>query len=93
MRSVGARTRGSTDPPAAGGDGPNRLGALGRGDERGSGAGAGAEIANRKAAPIRALREPIRGADQPFGQEANVEPQTRRLDVDRFFVGGQQVDQ
>jgi hypothetical protein len=44
-----------------------------RGDERGS--VAGAEIADREVARILALCQPIRGADEPFGQQAEVELQ------------------
>jgi hypothetical protein len=38
---------------------------------------------------IRVLCEPVRGTDEPLGEQADVEAQVRRTQVDGLFIRGE----
>src|SRR6266481_3551878 len=68
---------GQIGSPAARDDRAHHIGALSGRNQRGAGAGAGAEIADPKVSRVPVLREPVRGGDEPLGEEADVEAHAR----------------
>jgi len=59
---------------------------LGGCNQGGGRAGAGAEIANRKLARVRALREPVCCADTPLREQLDIEAQMSRTRIDCLFI-------
>ena len=84
ISSVGAWTRASAAPARSGRPprettAPTRVGPRGGRDQRRAAAGAGAEVARRAGRASRAAcRQPVGRADEPLGQQADVEAQVRR---------------
>src|SRR5205814_2636766 len=61
--------------------------------ESGPAAGARPEEANAQVARVRPGGEPLRGADEPIGEQADIEAQMARPFVDRFLLGSEQIDE
>src|SRR6266446_1136061 len=74
-------------------DGADRFATLSRCHQRRAGASAGAEISDTELPRLRRLGEPIGDADEPLGEQLDVEAQLCRLQIDHLFLRGQEVDQ
>jgi hypothetical protein len=61
--------------------------------QRRRGPSAGAEVADPQVAGGRGVSEPVRGPEQPRGEQINVEAEPACALVDRLFVWREQVDQ
>jgi hypothetical protein len=73
--------------------GPDRALSVRRGDQRGGGAGAGAEVAESQPLGGLVAAEPEGGCPETVGQEVDVEAQRVLLHVDQLLGRGEQVDQ
>jgi hypothetical protein len=62
------------------------VGALRRRHQRRASADAGSEVPDPEVSRVRVLREPVRGADEPLGKQADIEAQVCRPQVGRLFV-------
>jgi hypothetical protein len=79
--------------PSARNDRAHLIRALGRSYESGAGTGAGAKVTDSQASCIWLLSKPIGDRDEAVGKQTDVEAKVPRHYVDRFFLGGEQVDQ
>ena len=98
INKVGARTRANAEPAKSGpaasrNDRRHGFGALGRGDKRRAGPGAGSEVSDRKRARVPLLHEPVGDGHEPSREQPDIEAQMRRAHVNRFFFRRKQIDQ
>ena len=98
MRRVGGAHRGEVSASEIGAAAPGDHGAHARQSERGrhergGGAGAGPEEADREVAGGGVVGQPVDDAGQAAGEQVDIEAQRAGAEVDRLLVGGEQVDQ
>ena len=62
-------------------------------DERRAAAGRGAEEPELQRHRLRLLRQPLARADEAVGEQADVEAEVRRAQVDALLIAREQIDQ
>src|SRR2546421_8863540 len=78
---------------AARDDRADGIGPFRRGYEGSPGTGAGAEVTDRLLARLRLRSEPVGGADEPLGEEIDVEAEVCCVRVHGLFIGSEQIDE
>jgi hypothetical protein len=89
---AGKRVCGQVRPAPARNNGADLVAELGSRDQRRTTSGARTEVADRELARFGPAPHPAAGVHEALGKERYIEAKMTRVEVDRFFFAGQQIE-